>query len=105
MKKNKSVLIITERFYPEEFGINDLALAWRAKGFEVAVLTQLPSYPFDKIYDGYTNKLFQKEKWEGIKIYRVCSLMGYRKNVFLKVLNYLVCLFGIVYGIVYRAKI
>ncbi|MDP8265664.1 MAG: glycosyltransferase family 4 protein [Candidatus Aceula meridiana] len=89
MKKNKSVLIITERFYPEEFGINDLALAWRAKGFEVAVLTQLPSYPFDKIYDGYTNKLFQKEKWEGIKIYRVCSLMGYRKNVFLKVLNYL----------------
>ena len=89
MKKNNSVLIITERFYPEEFGINDLAQAWQAKGYEVAVLTQAPSYPFDKVYEGYKNKLFQRETWKGIKIYRVFSLMGYRKGVALKVLNYL----------------
>ncbi len=88
MKKNNSVLIITERFYPEEFGINDLAQAWQHKGCDVAVLTQTPSYPFDKVYDGYKNKLFQRETWQGIKIYRVFSLMGYRKNVFLKVMNY-----------------
>jgi len=89
MKKNNSVLIITERFHPEEFGINDLAQAWQAKGYEVAVLTQAPSYPFDKVYEGYKNKLFQTEKWKGIKIYRVFSLMGYKKGVLLKVLNYL----------------
>jgi len=89
MKKNNSVLIITERFYPEEFGINDLAQAWQAKGYEVAVLTQLPSYPFDKVYEGYENKLFQTEKWRGIKIYRVFSLMGYKKGMILKILNYL----------------
>jgi len=89
MKRTDSVLIITERFYPEEFGINDLAQAWQAKGYEVAVLTQTPSYPFDKVYEGYKNKLFQTEKWQGIKIYRVFSLMGYKKGVFLKVLNYL----------------
>ena len=89
MKKNNSVLIITERFYPEEFGINDLAQAWQAKGYEVAVLTQLPSYPFDKVYEGYENKLFQTEKWQGIKIYRVFSLMGYKKGMILKILNYL----------------
>ena len=89
MKKNNSVLIITERFYPEEFGINDLAQAWQAKGYEVAVLTQAPSYPFDKVYEGYKNKLFQRETWKGIRIYRVFSLMGYKKGVLLKVLNYL----------------
>jgi glycosyltransferase involved in cell wall biosynthesis len=89
MKKNNSVLIITERFYPEEFGINDLAQAWQAKGYEVAVLTQAPSYPFDKVYEGHKNKLFQRETWRGIKIYRVFSLMGYKKGVLLKVLNYL----------------
>nr|MDA3824087.1 glycosyltransferase family 4 protein [Bacteroidales bacterium] len=88
MKKNNSVLIITERFYPEEFGINDLAQAWQAKGYEVAVLTQAPSYPFDKVYDGYENKVFKKENWQGIKIYRVFSLMGYKKSVLLKILNY-----------------
>ncbi len=89
MKKTDSVLIITERFYPEEFGINDLAIAWQAKGYEVAVLTQAPSYPFDKVYEGYKNKLFQRETGKGIKIYRVLSLMGYKKGVLLKVLNYL----------------
>lgn len=89
MKKNNSVLIITERFYPEEFGINDLAQAWQAKGYEVAVLTQAPSYPFDKVYEGHKNKLFQRETWEGVKIYRILSLMGYKKGVLLKVLNYL----------------
>ena len=85
----KNILIITERFFPEEFGINDLALAWKQKGYEVAVLTQHPSYPFDKSYDGYNNSLFQKSAWQGIKIYRVFSLMGYKKNVLLKILNYL----------------
>ena len=89
MKKNNSVLIITERFHPEEFGINDLAQAWRDKVCEIAVLTQAPSYPFDKVYEGYKNKLFQRETWKGIKIYRVFSLMGYKKGVLLKVLNYL----------------
>ena len=89
MRRTNSVLIITERFYPEEFGVNDLAQAWQAKGYEVGVLTQAPSYPFDKVYEGYKNKLFQTEKWQGIKIYRVFSLMGYKKGIFLKVLNYL----------------
>ena len=89
MKKTDSVLIITERFYPEEFGINDLAQAWQSKGYEVAVLTQIPSYPFDKVYKGYKNKFFQTEKWQGIKIYRVFSLLGYKIGVLLKVLNYL----------------
>jgi glycosyltransferase involved in cell wall biosynthesis len=89
MKKNKSMLIITDRFYPEEFGINDLARAWQAKGYEVAVLTQAPSYPSDKVYEGYKNKFFQRETWQDIKIYRVFSLMGYTKGVVLKVMNYL----------------
>ncbi len=93
MKKNNSVLIITERFYPEEFGINDLAQAWKAKGYEVAVLTQAPSYPYDEVYEGYKNKIFQTENWKGIKINRVFSLMGYKKSVFLKVLNYLCFVF------------
>jgi len=88
-EKNNNVLIITERFYPEEFGINDLAQAWQAEGYKVAILTQAPSYPFDKVYEGYKNKLFQRETWQGIKIYRVFSLMGYKKGVLLKVLNYL----------------
>jgi glycosyltransferase involved in cell wall biosynthesis len=89
MEKNKNILVIAERFYPEEFGINDLVQAWQRKGYKVAVLTQVPSYPFGKIYEGYKNRLFQFEEWQNITIHRVFSLLGYKKNVFLKILNYL----------------
>ena len=87
--KNAKILIISERFYPEEFGINDLAREWQQRGYDVEVLTQLPSYPFDKIYDGFSNKFYQKTYWDGIKIHRVFSLMGYKKGALLKILNYL----------------
>ena len=59
MKKNNSILIITEHFYPEEFGINDLAKAWQSEGYEVTVLTQTPSYPFDKVYNHYIIRYFK----------------------------------------------
>ncbi len=88
--KNIGVLIITQYFHPEEFGINDLALEWKDKGYSVYVLTQSPNYPYDKIYDGYKNHLFQKTIWNNIVIYRVYSLLGYQKNVLRKILHYLV---------------
>ena len=37
--KSKKILIVTECFYPEEFKINDLALSWKNKGYEVDILT------------------------------------------------------------------
>ena len=37
MERNR-ILIIGEVFYPEEFLINDLALAWKENGFHVDVL-------------------------------------------------------------------
>ena len=83
------ILIIAERFYPEEFGINDLALDWKKRGYDVTVLTQVPSYPFDQVFDGYKNSLIQKQDWSGITIYRVWTLCGYKNNVIIKILNYL----------------
>ena len=54
------ILILTERFFPEEFLINDLAAEWRSAGHEVEVLTQVPSYPGDRIFSGYRNRLFRR---------------------------------------------
>jgi glycosyltransferase involved in cell wall biosynthesis len=83
------VLIITERFYPEEFIINDLAAEWAAGDFQVDVLTQAPSYPFGKVFKGYSHKLFQSETWKGIRIRRIFTVTGYRDSLFFKLLNYL----------------
>lgn len=84
------VLVITERFYPEDFLVNDLVAEWKKLGDEVEVLTQVPSYPMDKIYDGYKNKRYQvTNEFHGIKVHRISTIFGYNKSVRLKVLNYL----------------
>ena len=31
----KKILIVTECFYPEEFKINDIAISWKEKGFDI----------------------------------------------------------------------
>ena len=87
MKKNK-ILIVSEVFYPEEFNINDVALSWKSKGYDVDVLTMVPSYPESTTFDGYKNKLYQKEEWQGINIYRVKAVTGYKKSLFKKLLKY-----------------
>ena len=56
----KKILIVTECFYPEEFKINDVALSWKVKGYDVDVLTLVPTYPLGKIYPGYKNKIYSK---------------------------------------------
>ncbi len=91
MKKDnrKKILIISGYFYPEEFIINDLAKEWDRSGYDVTVLTQVPSYPFGKVYKGYKNKIFSTEYWEKIKIFHFYTVQGYHKSLILKVLNYI----------------
>jgi len=84
------VLIVVERFFPEDFLVNDLAAEWKRQGNEVEVLTQVPSYPFDKIYDGYKNKMYQTTReFNDIPVHRVSTIFGYNTSVKRKVLNYL----------------
>jgi len=82
------LLIVTERFYPEEFIINDLASAWVERGFTVEVLTQVPSYPSGSVFQGYKNRPYCEELWKNIRIRRFFTVTGYRDSLFLKLLNY-----------------
>ena len=85
------ILILTERFYPEEFLVNDIAAEWQRQGHSVEVLTQAPSYPHDRIFDGYRNKLFQTTReYCGIPVRRVRTVLGYnRGGMKRKILNYI----------------
>ena len=83
------ILIIGEVFYPEEFLINDLALEWKKNGSHVDVLTHVPSYPQDKIFPGFKNKIFQKNDFNGITVYRFPVILGYQSSKLKKVLNYI----------------
>ncbi len=86
---DKKILIVTECFYPEEFKINDLALSWKSKGYDVDVLTLAPTYPLGKVFKGYKNGLFCKDVYQGINIYRVHAVTGYRDSSIKKILKYI----------------
>ena len=84
----KKILIVTEYFYPEEFKINEVAHEWKNKGYEVDILTQNPTYPHGKIFDDYKNKWFSKEHYNGMNIYKVKAVTGYKTSLFKKLLKY-----------------
>jgi len=85
---HKKILIVTEYFYPEEFKINEVAIAWKQKGYEVDILTQNPTYPLGKIFDGFQNRWYSKDSYNGVNIYRVKAVTGYKEILFKKLLKY-----------------
>jgi len=89
LTKSRKILIVTECFYPEEFKINDIALSWRDKGYDVDVLTLAPTYPLGKIFPGFKNSFFQKDEYQGVNIFRIHAVTGYRDSVVKKILKYI----------------
>ena len=89
MIKNKKILIVTECFYPEEFKINDVALSWKDKGYNVDVLTLTPTYPLGKVFPDYKNGFFRKDEYQGINIFRLHAVTGYRDSAVKKIFKYI----------------
>jgi glycosyltransferase involved in cell wall biosynthesis len=86
---SKKILIVTECFYPEEFKINDIAILWKDKGYDVDVLTLAPTYPLGKVFLGYKNGFFRKDEYQGIKIFRVYAVTGYIDSKVKKIFKYI----------------
>ncbi len=57
------ILLISQYFWPESFVINDLAIKLAGKGHEVTVATGKPNYPDGDIYDGYSARGVQYERY------------------------------------------
>lgn len=82
------ILVVTAVFYPENFIINDLVIEWQKQGVKVDVLTQWPSYPQGKVFDGYKNSSYSIEQWGESTIYRFKFVEGYRDSIVRKLINY-----------------
>jgi glycosyltransferase involved in cell wall biosynthesis len=87
--KKPRILIVTEVFYPEEFNINDIALSWKDKGYNVDVLTMTPTYPESVVFNGYKNKFFSRDVYQGINIFRMFAVTGYKNSLVKKLLRYI----------------
>jgi glycosyltransferase involved in cell wall biosynthesis len=60
------ILLISQYFWPESFVINDLAIKLAGKGHEVTVATGKPNYPDGDIYEGYSAKGVQYERYSSL---------------------------------------
>lgn len=82
------ILVFSEVFWPEDFIINDLVKEWIKMGHDVDVVTQYPSYPASYVFDGYKNRGYRTENWDGVRIHRYPFVEGYRDSKIRKFTNY-----------------
>ena len=87
------ILFLTDNFPPE---VNapasrtyDHAKEWVKAGHSVTVITCFPNFPKGKVYDGYKNKLYQKEVIDGIEVIRVWSYIAANKGFFRRTLDFI----------------
>jgi len=55
---------------------------------EVTIITCAPNFPHGKVYEGYRNKLYQKENVDGIEVIRVWSYMSSNSGFVKRILDY-----------------
>ncbi|HYW35127.1 MAG TPA: glycosyltransferase family 4 protein, partial [Balneolaceae bacterium] len=87
------ILFITDNFPPE---VNAPATRtyehckrWVDMGAEVTVITCVPNFPQGQVYEGYSNRLIQKEIIDGIQVIRVWSYIAANKGFIKRALDYI----------------
>lgn len=81
------ILIVSQRFWPENFRINDIAVSLAESGHQVTVLTGLPNYPEGLIWPNYRRGKNRSESYKGVSIIRSREIAR-RHNIVSRFLNY-----------------
>jgi glycosyltransferase involved in cell wall biosynthesis len=89
----KRILFLTDNFFPE---VNAPATRtfehcrrWVNQGCNVTVITGFPNFPQGKVYPGYSNKLYQVEEIEGIRVIRVWTYITPNEGLAKRILDYI----------------
>ena len=87
------ILFLSDNFPPE---VNAPATRtfehcteWVKLGAKVTVVTCFPNFPKGKIYDGYKNKIWQKDETSGMRVIRVWTFIYPNEGFVGRILDYL----------------
>jgi glycosyltransferase involved in cell wall biosynthesis len=74
------ILLLTH-YYPPEVNapasrLSEMARLWTDAGHSVTVVTTAPSHPRGKVYPGYRNRLFQRERRDGVDVIRIWTFLA-----------------------------
>ncbi|ACF03071.1 glycosyl transferase group 1 [Rhodopseudomonas palustris TIE-1] len=87
--RSLSILIVSQYFFPENFGINAIAAELAQRGHRVTVLTGMPNYPSGEFFPGYGGVGIRRETYESVDVIRVPLLARGRNSRLKLALNYL----------------
>lgn len=84
------ILILTQWFTPEPTlrGI-EFAREFAERGHEVRVVTGFPNYPGGEVYPGYRVRVFQRERIDGITVFRLPLYPSHDGSARRRALNYI----------------
>ncbi|MGE5363879.1 MAG: glycosyltransferase family 4 protein [Bacteroidota bacterium] len=99
----KRVLFFSHYFPPEVNApanrLYEHARLW-IKDIDVTVITNFPNHPDGKLFPGYRNRLWQKEKYNGIDVIRLWTFITPNEGFVLRSLNYIIYMFAAIMYVV-----
>jgi len=86
------ILFLTDNFPPETNApatrTYEHCIKWINMGYQVTIITCFPNFPKGKVFEGYTNKLYQKENIDGITVIRVWSYIAENNGFVKRIIDY-----------------
>ena len=86
------ILFLTDNFPPETNApatrTYEHCLKWINMGYKVTVITCFPNFPKGRVFEGYINKLYQKENIDGITVIRVWSYIAENNGFVKRIIDY-----------------
>ena len=61
---------------------------WVRNGHQVTIVTCAPNHPGGKVYSGYSNKLYQWDEKDGIRILRLWTYLAANEGFIKRTMNY-----------------
>jgi glycosyltransferase involved in cell wall biosynthesis len=97
----KKLLVVCQRFWPEEFKVNEICYELVNKGYDVEVICGLPNYPSGRFFPGYGYFSRRKETHNGVRIRRCFEIRRGSNSYFRISLNYLSAFFSSLFKLPY----
>jgi len=67
---------------------------WVRAGHDVTVVTCAPNHPRGEVYEGYENKLFQRDELDGIRVVRLWTYLSANEGFLKRTMNYVSFMFA-----------
>jgi len=87
------ILFLTDNFPPETNApasrTHEHAVRWAADGHRVTVVTTAPNFPAGKIFEGYRNRLWQRETMDGVDVIRLWTYITANEGLLRRSLDYM----------------